>query len=617
MMLIISFIIVLLSLSVLAQEAKDAGEELPAGVKEDYQSAKFYRDNHPSTWTWSLVDFNNPGVYENVNFVESLELVPASRYSDVKWERLDFTKIEFKDITWSAQLPALFHQRLAGDSQALDNYCRQQSGTTCGLTVNSADVNNVIFTGRGLNVASYSVTLKNYPGGTLFEVKDKKIIIRVPENQLVEASHLGADIVRFETDKRAADAAEVKQSIKLMVMMLPDGSSITKSVQGTLEYNNGVWFVPAETTAIIDNVDVISAEETYLYGLGGKDDKIFHEKARFFNTKEMYNYMMAIGKPAVFFGIQKMYAVTAKCEECSFASEALILKFNPENPYYQGMTAGENYYQKFPDKLSIVPISGGGIVSGAKELSIVGKVKIENGAHTFRFDNGWFEIDTAKENDEGAAFDTVSMNIAVYDNNFENPFKERMEVYGNKALNIINVEENNLVKYGTSINPPQKIDARHIVSEPESGLEVLKTLNNNGKIVVVIQTPYDQTRPNEENYFGASGDLVEANMQGARIIRLKMENADDLSSPDQQTRLQTHKAFLELLNEKQRTQIKEKHPFEIYIVGHSQLNIGSEGYMQTTVGTGHVVGKTELISEYAKFDYPLDVVGSSLGQWKI
>ena len=136
-------------------------------------------------------------------------------------------------------------------------------------------------------------------------------------------------------------------------------------------------------------------------------------------------------------------------------------------------------------------------------------------------------------------------------------------------------------------------------------------------MVVVIETPYDQTQPKEKEYFEISGQLIEDNMPDAKVIRIKMENTDDLASPDQQKRLQTHKAFLDLLNEKQKIQIKEKHQFGIYIIGHSQMNLDSEGYMQTQINTGHTQEKEGPLTTYTNFNYPLDVIGSSLGQWKI
>lgn len=330
----------------------------------------------------------------------------------------------------------------------------------------------------------------------------------------------------------------------------------------------------------------------------------------------MYEYLRAKQKPAIFLGQNKIYAVTAQCETCDISADTFRVTFKPGNPYYT-MDEGNNYYQQFPDRLAIIPINGGGIVSGAQQVTIVGKVRIENGANTPYFDNGEFSIKTAT--DATTNYDTVPLYLWLYDNNFKNPLEGMKDKDGIELKNTIEINENNLIRYNSAVHISSVVDPAHIVSESESGLEVMRILNTYQNFAIIIQAPYDATKPDEKPYFEESTELLVLNTQKEqKPLVLKMENAQDLISEDQQKRLETHKKFLEELNQKQKRLQKEKQPFDFYVIGHSKLDIVQEGNIQIRIADGHFKdkdGKTK--TDTVQLDYQTGIIGSSLGEVKL
>lgn len=563
-------------LLVSAQETKDAGEELPAGIRDEYSDPKFYQ---------------NERLYETPDFSKNFNKVPVTRYAHVRFEKLSFSDLPYE------KLAPEFHAALAMKKAALQKYCNDISNNQCTIDIQSG---NVLFDQNGIRTQTDRATLKRYPTNTIFSVKDGEIIIKIPEEKTIRTDMLADDTFRLEQEK-----------IITIEHQTPNGIE-QKQITGTLEYNQGTWTMPAHKTTTINNVELTTSEEAAIYGLGGTQDTELNKLAAFFETRQMYEYLRNKQKPAIFVGQNKIYAVTAHCETCDISADTLHVTFKPGNPYYT-MDEGNNYYQQFPDQLAIIPVNGGGIVSGAQQLTIVGKVRMENGAHTLYFDNGEFSIKTTTE--ATANYDTVPLYLQLYNNNFQNPLQGMKDKDGNELKNIIEINENNLIRYNSAVHISSVVDPAHIVSEPESGLEVLRILNTHQKFTIIVQTPYDNSNPAEKKYFEASTDLIALNTPQAVI--LKMKNTEDLTSQEQQKRLEIHRKFLEGLNIQQKRLGKEGQIFDMYIIGHSGLGITDERKVVTEIAFGHQKEKEEAIAQKIQVDFPEHIIGSLLAKQKL
>lgn len=164
-------------LLVSAQETKDAGEDLPAGIKDEYSDQKFYQ---------------NERLYETLEFSQNFNKVPVTMYAHVHFEKLHFSELPYEKLTPE------FNAALAMKKAALKKYCEDISSNQCIIDIQSG---NVMFDQNGIKTQTNRATLKRYPANTIFSVKDGKIIIKIPEEKIVRADMLGDDTFRLEQEK--------------------------------------------------------------------------------------------------------------------------------------------------------------------------------------------------------------------------------------------------------------------------------------------------------------------------------------------------------------------------------------------------------------------------------
>ncbi len=598
---------------VYAQES----ENVPSGA--DYKSEAFYKNSDPATWIWDKVDFTNLVVYQNPKlylspafsqnfhrvpaqwyglvkfyqldfnqlsysslsnefnqhpaFLFHLKRVPGSKYGEVKWDNVDFTKIHFKDVDWNAQLPRSFHQTLAKKPDALNRYCREQSGKQCGITVDGGDVGSVVFTGRGLKVAGYSAELKHYPSGALFEVVDGKIIVHMPQNQMLSSGGLGSDTVRIvaDTDFDIVTAGEKEP----------------KKVKGVLEYRNGEWFIPEGKRATINKVEVIATKRTRIYGLGNTDeDNVFREMEKGFDVRLGDSGLIHsfIKENMVFFGRERILAVGGRCDGCPVTEETVTLNFIPgQNPYFKKMNlAGKSpYNQLYDDLLSITPVHGGAVWNGQDELLVSGKVRMQNGVHEILFDNGGVYAKAVIE-DKKVAHDTVPMKVRFYkaemrdDNSMMalNPYIDETgqpmkDKNGKQIENMIEIHENNYIEFGNVEYFALSVDPHHLLKDTKKGFKLVNNIARFTKPLIIVETPVKEKW--EQEYFDATAQILADNVKGIPII-VRLENPK--TKEERKEFLLSHSNLFEAIDEEAKrnkvTNSLEPRSEQV-IIGHNTL----------------------------------------------
>ncbi len=637
-------ILVLLCSFVYAQES----EGFPSD--EDYKNGDFYKNSDPAVWDWGKVDFSNPAVYQNSKlyfspqfsahfhkvppvlygmvkfyqldfnqlpygslpdqfyqhpaFLFHLKRVPGNKYDQVKWDKVDFTKIHFKDVDWNAQLPASFHQTLAKNKNALNNYCRGQGQQACTITVADTDISGIVFTGKGMKTEQYGVELKHYPSGTSFEVKEGKIIAHLPQNQELRSPMLASDIVRIVAVQQIRFATQGKE---------------VKIVQGELEYKNGEWFVPAGKLSVINHIEIIASKEINVHGLGGIDDAYFRKmEADIKNPRTLKSLYAEVRENAVYLGESNILAFGAKCENCPVTAETVTLNFQPGNPYITVKEAGESpNSQLYPDRLSITPVSGGAIWSGTGELTISGRVRMQNGVQEIIFDNGGVYAKAVLEHENEPFFDSVPMKVRFFDEYLNNPYKDQQgqllkDRQGRVIENVIQIHEDNYIEFGNVEYFALSVDPHHLLTDTENGFKLVNNIARFTQPLIIVESPVGKF--DEQKYFDAAAQILATNVEGVPIT-IKLKNPPSGYSKEERDRMiASHKNFFEALElEAAKSKFARLGGVrsEQAVIGHNWINEKSMGIVAVLKGEERETFETQSFVCYEK------LIGCALGDIKL
>lgn len=634
-------IFILLATSAHAQET-DRGID-----KQDYKNADFLRSSDPATWSWSEVDFSNPAVYQNPKlysssqfsanfhnvppvlygmvkfyqldfnllqygslkdkfyqhpaFASNLKRVPASKYNEVKWEGVDFQKIRFNDVDWNAQLPPSFHQTLAQNQNGLNSYCREQSKGTCNIHVDSGEVGNVIFTGKGMILGEYGVELKHYPSGTRYEVVDGRIVVQIVAGQVALPARLGSDVVRIVATRD-------------LIIAFPNAKQgELKTVQGTLEYNNGEWSVPSKSSAIINKVEITTFDDkTIIHGLDGKSSAFSDFEPKPGEQSEKLQDMHAsFDKNIIYFGKEKILAVGSRCDSCPLSTKTVTLDFQPGNPYITIKEGGESLYeQAHDDRLTITPISGGAVWNGKDELIISGRVRMQNGVQEIIFNNGGVYAKAVLEHEDSLFFDSVPMTVRFFDELMNDPYldehKQRLRDEQGKLIeNSIQIHEDNYIEFGNVEYFALEVDPHHLLIDTETGFKLVNNIARFTQPVIIAETPIK--KPEEQPYFDAAAQILKENIKGLPVIA-RLRNPEDLTSVEGRQVFDANSQFLEAIEfEAAQSKLARRGGIssEQVIIGHNEMR-GS--------GIAYVTPTKETTQDFVCFE---KLIGCSLGDIKL
>ncbi len=660
---ILLILLVLLCSLVYAQESENPSPD-------DYKSESFYKTHDPAEWDWSKVDFTNLAVYQHPKlyltpafsqnfhrvpaawyglvkfyqldfnklpysslsdefyqhpaFLFHLKRVPGSKYSEVKWDKVDFTKIRFKDVDWNVQLPSSFHQSLAKNQNALNNYCHEQSGQQCGITVDGGDVGGVVFTGKGIKTEQYGVELKHYPAGTLFEVKDGKIVAHVPNVQSFNSNLLSSDKVQLI----------MPNQIKMVILL--GKKSEVKMVQGTVDYLNGDWFIASGKKAVINGVEISAAQQIKIHGLGGRDDAYFRKiEADIQNPKTVSDLYAEVRENAVYLGANNIFAFGARCENCPITAETVTLTFKQKNPYITIKPGGDPpYQQSFEDKLSITPVHGGVVWNNAAgELTVAGRVRMQNGVQEIIFDNGGVYAKAVLENQDEPFFDSVPMTVRFFDETMNNPYRDDngqqlKDKNGKPIDNTIHIHEDNYIEFGNVEYFALAVDPYHLLTDTINGFKLVNNIAHFIKPLIIVETPAEYPDPSdpdrlpkgysleelkkyEQIYLDTAAEIFKTNSGSNWLpIVVRLENAENKQEAEERNRL--HQNFVKTLDEdmKQNYAATEKVSEQV-IIGHSRI-LWASGQTEVNVG-GAFRGSMEM----AEYCFPERVIGCSIADAEI
>lgn len=615
-------IILLIALMLLGDVAyAQESENFPSN--EDYKNGDFYKSSDPAGWDWNKVDFSNPAVYQNPKlyfspefsanfhnvppvlygmikfyqldfnqlpysslqdqfyqhpaFAFNLKRVPASKYSKVKWDKVDFTKIRFVDVDWNTQLPPSFHQTLAKSKNGLNKYCHEQGGQQCSIQVEMTDISGVVFTGKGMKTEQYGVELKHYPVGALFEVKDGRIIVHLPQNKDVHSQMFASDTVRLFAVQQTRFIIRGEKEVKI--------------VQGELEYKNGEWFIPAGKSAVINNVEITAAQQARIYGLGGSDDAYFRQmEVDIKNPKMVSDLYAEVRENAVYLGERNILAFGARCEDCPVTAETVTLTFKQNNPYLTIKPGGDPpYQQSHEDKLSITPIHGGAVWNNAAgEMTVAGRVRMQNGVHEIVFDNGGVYAKAVLE-DKKVMFDSVPMKVRFFDDTMNNPYldannQQLKDKNGKPIDNTIQIHDDNYIEFGSVEYFALAVDPYHLLKDTNSGFKLVNNIARFTKPLIIVETPVREKW--EQAYFDAAAKILADNVKGIPIV-VRLENPK--TEGEKQAFLESHSNFFKAVDEEAKKSKVAKFgqpSSEQVIIGHNEIIVESElAYVTPIMGT--------------------------------
>jgi hypothetical protein len=223
---ILLFLLSLLSFNVLSQ----VNDDYDYGLDSNYNSpdSDFYYKSDPSKWDyskvkWDLVDYSRIELY-SVSDIYSIpdfyDNLPEKYYSRLNYNEVDYSMI--KD-----------HQRINSDKYFKDLNCRECSlSNFYNLDITYSKEGITHYNGNHVSIPG------NYPKGSLFEVEENRIIVRIGYDEEID------EIIMIPSD---IDIVTLSSSNNII---LSDGTIIS----GYVSFDEGNMRVNHGDTVIINNI---------------------------------------------------------------------------------------------------------------------------------------------------------------------------------------------------------------------------------------------------------------------------------------------------------------------------------------------------------------------------
>lgn len=551
------------------------------------------------------IDYGNPedwseDVYESKELYENFEQIPPEKYDQIAWEDFDFSREEFDfhHITWDLDsLPSEFHISLASSEVGLRKYITTFGDERQIIDIEVEGQERIFFDGKGMGTdREHYIRLEDYPSNTLFRAMPDGTIRVSLRQQQIRGEWTGVDLdlsdaQRFDQNTQAVFffGEDMGHTIRTL-----DGRDVP--VEGELIYFGNEFSLAPNKQAKVNNVRISNSDSFHqatIYGIGtGSSSRDYLNLETENGHRDIYNSLMGekleVTKSALFLG-RDSFVAARDCEYCTsyeFLTPNMNLGFEKDNPYIDIYEKGDNRIlgfigegQIYDDLLEIDPLDGGFIWADQRGSSI-GSIEMQNGHRELGIiDGNIFSSILVQELES----DSVSMEIELFDKEFNNPYEGVLNDQGEELSNTLKIKNDHKIDFGKTSHFSIAVDPQRVLGMEEGTLEVLNNIkgSNVKEPFIIIGTPGDTEL--EERHIRAAVEIQAKNLPREYYpVPLYLdhphvvdENYAELRSDEHFNRVGTYERLLQELSESPEHSsfgYSEEEKYDFLVVGHSSLS---------------------------------------------